>query len=100
MATEPFKLDPKLAMALGLEGMLNQEKLQVISASVASRLVAPCEAALIMLGLPLVEADVKVISVTVRPQRDEVRVVQAGERGGLRASDKYSARPVQAQVGV
>lgn len=48
VATDPFRLDAKFAEALGLK--LSEDKLQLIGAAVASRLVSPCEAAMIMLG--------------------------------------------------
>jgi hypothetical protein len=98
---EPFRLDAQLAKGLGLPD-LSEEKLHLVSASVASRLVAPCEAALICLGLPLVEADVQVESISVQPPGAEVRSVHAVERGGAhhRAAEKYALRPWQQQVGL
>lgn len=85
-------LDPSIAARLGIPG-LSEDQCKLISASVLTQPVSPCEAALIALSIPLVKMSRKVESVSTIPpaRRKKVKLMCPGV--AYAPVDHYCGRP-------
>jgi hypothetical protein len=87
--------DERACQALGLYGLSTHEQ-QLISAAILTKPVAPCEAALIMSGIPIISSDVKVFYVDTKPPAYREVYNVAGSsftRQSISDVSKYLGRP-------
>jgi hypothetical protein len=90
-----LKLDGKALQALGLDGISKQHA-ELAAASIMSRPVCPCEAALLATGVPLVSSDMEVTYVDTRPpamRTCRINPCQGSYAVGASAVTTYTARP-------
>lgn len=95
-------LDGKALQALGLDG-ISKHHAELAAATVMSRPVCPCEAALLSTGVPLVSSDVDVTYVDTRPPAQRTcRICPAHTTytEGASAVTSYTARPYGTHGGV
>jgi hypothetical protein len=87
--------DERAAQSLGLHGLSKHEQ-QLISAAILTKPIAPCEAALIMSGIPIIHSDVSVVYVDTKPPEfSEVYNMAGGTftRTSISHVSQYLGRP-------
>jgi hypothetical protein len=80
------------AKALGLQG-LSQSQQKLVAANVVNQLVSPGEAAMHMVGVPMVYLSTTVVVVSTAPPLRRMRVVTEHGRTTLASVTKYEMRP-------
>jgi len=92
-------IDPDMVRRLGLEG-LTADQCSIASALFVSKPVVPTEAALHLLGIPVVQLTAKVISINTAPPGIRTRRITRGNRLCVAPVDKYRQRPHTATDGI
>jgi hypothetical protein len=92
-----LKVDADLAKRLGLPGM-TEAQCQVASALWLTHPVVPTEAALIALGIPIVQKSRKVEAIATCPPGARMRKVLRGGQVTYAPVDIYSLRPASMEL--